>query len=131
MVREDEGDGEGERLRGGPPTCSASALAAVRVISFALTLGFSVLLAATIHYEGSPFQWVLLYQPWMRTTLVDFYLVLAPFAAAAAWRERRAPAWAALTVIYFVCLGSAAVWSYVFLGAMRMRAGDAVARILA
>ena len=67
----------------------------------------------------------------MRTTLLDYYLTLAPFAVLAAWRERRSPAIAFVTVVYLCCLGSAAVWSYVFLIAWRLRPGDAVAKILA
>jgi len=116
---------------GGGAACSACALAAVRCVAAAVAVLFAALLVATVRGEGSPFYWRVLYAPWMRTTLVDYYLTLAPLAAAAAWRERRAPAWAALTVLFFCCLGSTAVWAYIFLAATRMRAGDAVARVLA
>ena len=66
----------------------------------------------------------------MTTTLVDFYLVLTPTLAWAAWRHRASPAIAVLVVLYMCCLGSAAVWSYVLLTLLRIRVGEPISRLL-
>lgn len=113
------------------PRFSAGALIFFRIVSAALSLAFSILLAITIQVEGSPFYWTLLTQKWMRTTLVDYYLTLLPLTFFAAYRERLHPGWAVVTVVYFVCLGSTAVWSYIFLLFLRLRSGDLVTKILA
>ena len=115
----------------GGASLSASTLLILRFISAVLSIFFAVLLFITIDREGSPFYWSVLEAKWMRTTLVDYYLTLAPLCLCAAWRERRQPLWAAVTVLYFCCLGSTAVWSYMFLVFSRLRAGDAVSKILA
>jgi hypothetical protein len=109
----------------------AGTLLLLRILSAALSVSFAILLFITIDREGSPFYWSVLEAKWMRTTLVDYYLTLAPLCLFAGWRERRNPMWAAATILYFCCLGSTAVWSYVFLVFSRLRAGDAVSKILA
>jgi hypothetical protein len=73
------------------PTFSHLSLTILRFISASISIGFAIILFVTIETDGSPFYWSLLEAKWMKTTLVDFYCVLAPLCALAAWRERSNP----------------------------------------
>ena len=111
------------------PRFTPAALLALRALSLCCCLLFTAILAYTCATDGSPFRSALL-TPWMSTTLVDYYLTQAPLLLLVALRHRRSPATAALTALYLCCLGSSAVWSYLLLVLLRLRAGDSVARLL-
>ena len=111
------------------PRFTAAWLAALRGACLLFCLLFTAILVYTCATDGSPFRSSLL-TPWMNTTLVDYYLTLLPLLLLVALRHRRSPATAAVTALYLCCLGSSAVWSYLLLVFMRLRAGDSVARLL-
>lgn len=113
------------------PTFSLFSLTILRVLSALIAIGFAITLIVTIETDGSPFYWSLLEAKWMKTTLVDFYLVLAPLCALAAWRERSNPLFSFLTVLYFCCLGTSAVHSYLWLVFYRLKPGDPITKLLA
>ena len=113
------------------PIFSFYSLTILRSITALIAISFAITLIVTIETDGSPFYWSLLEAKWMKTTLVDFYLVLAPLCAFAAWRERANPLIAILTVLYFCSLGTTAVHSYLFLVFYRLKPGDPVTKLLA
>lgn len=135
MARGSDEDDVNQRLRltqasqGAMGTFTPSALLVGRVLSGCATLGFAVLLVWVCATDGSPFRSSLL-TPWMQVTLVDYYLTLSPFLLWVGWRHRAVPLTAVLLVLYCCCLGSCAVWSYVWLTLMRIRAGEPVTRLL-
>lgn len=100
----------------------------LRVGSFIATVGFFALLTWTIEVHGHPFKSSLL-TPWMNTTLVDFYLNLLPILLWIGWRHRTQPLIATAVCLYLCCLGSGATWSYIWVLAMRLRAGDAISKL--
>ncbi len=126
-------DNENMTLREGPATApgrfTAGGLLALRVLSAALFIFFTALLIYTCATDGSPFRSSLL-TPWMVTTLFDYYISLLPSILLAVYRERRTPFLAALLAVYFCCLGSSALWSYLLFVCLRLRPGDAVTKIL-
>ena len=109
---------------------SEGSLTMWRSLSLIFSLFFSAVLVATIAVEGSPFYWSILTQKWMRTTLVDYYMTLLPFLVFVAHRERRSALVATLSVVYCCCLGSAAVWSYVFIVTLQLKVGDPLWKVL-
>ena len=108
---------------------SASALLIMRAASGALSLFFTALLVYTCATAGSPFNSDLL-TPWMTTTLVDYYLSLAPLYVVFYLRERSAVAGAA-TVLFCACLGACAVWAVVLLALLRTRPGTTLMELIA
>lgn len=58
------------------PGMSAGFIRGLQVTSAAISAMFACLLVYTIQTDGSPFRSSLL-TPWMNTTLVDFYCVMA------------------------------------------------------
>ena len=111
------------------PKFTSTSLLALRLLAAICFLFFTILLTYTCLTDGHPFRSSLL-TPWMVTTLWDYYLTQLPFLLLCCYRERRSPAWAALTSLYFVCLGSSAVWSYVLLVLLRMRPTDPISTLL-
>jgi hypothetical protein len=109
---------------------SGGALMAWRTLSLVFSLFFSAVLVATIVVEGSPFYWSVLAAKWMRTTILDYYLTLLPFLVFVSIRERRSLLWTIFAVVFCCCLGSAAVWSYLFLVTLRLKVGDSITKIL-
>jgi len=117
---------------GGGGGISSSSLQLARWAATALAVVFAVVLTATIAIDGSPFRSALL-TPWMNATLVDYYFT-ALVACVWVWL-REAPRLgrpaAALLIVYFCCLGSFAIWSYVaHLLWARTRAGDSLQKIV-
>jgi hypothetical protein len=126
-MRADDSERDSLTVSGG---ISGAALTTWRSLSLLLCILFSVVLIATIAIEGSPFYWSILNAKWMRTTLLDYYLTLLPFLVFVYHRERRSTVIAVASVVYCCCLGSAAVWSYVFLVTLRLKAGDPLWKVL-
>jgi hypothetical protein len=136
MLRKMRGEEESHSLSSSSypssvPTFSHLSLTILRFISASISIGFAIILFVTIETDGSPFYWSLLEAKWMKTTLVDFYCVLAPLCALAAWRERNNPLISIATVLYFCCLGTTAVHSYLWLVFYRLKPGDPIAKLLA
>ena len=117
---------------GGGGGISASTLSVARLAATALAALFFVVLCVTIGVDGSPFRSALL-TPWMNATLVDFYLNALVLCIWVWLREAprlgRVPA--VLVIVYLLCLGSFATWSYVaHLLWVRTRPGDTLAKIV-
>ena len=117
---------------GGGAGISAASLSAARLAATALAVLFFVVLVVTIGVDGSPFRSALL-TPWMNATLVDFYLNCLVLCIWVWLREAprlgRGPA--ALIIVYLLCLGSFATWSYIaHLLWARTRPGDSLAKIV-
>jgi hypothetical protein len=117
---------------GGGGGISASTLSAARLAATALAALFFVVLCVTIGVDGSPFRSALL-TPWMNATLVDFYLNALVLCIWVWLREAprlgRVPA--ALVIVYLLCLGSFATWSYVaHLLWVRTRPGDTLSKVV-
>ena len=126
------GSGGGGSGGGGGGGISAASLSVARLAASALAFLFFVVLCVTIGVDGSPFRSSLL-TPWMNATLVDFYLNTLVICIWVWLREAprlgRGPA--ALVIIYLLCLGSFATWSYIaHLLWLRTRPGDSLAKIV-
>ena len=103
-------------------------LPALRIGALVLSLAFAALLIYTISVDGSPFRASLL-TPWMTTTLIDYYMTALPFYIWIYLRSRTYTT-ALLSIVACVCLGSVAVWLYVFVALWHWRAGQPVAVLL-
>ncbi len=67
-------------------------------------------------------------QPWMTTTLVDFYFNIAIISAWTIYREANAVK-SILWIIAFIILGSIATAFYVFLQLAQLKSGDDIGKI--
>ena len=114
---------------GSLPRFTHGMLTALRCAALLSCAFFTGLLLYTCITDGSPFRSSLL-TPWMVTTLFDYYLTLAPFLCWVALRHRRSPLSGLLLCVFFCCLGSSAVWSYLSMLFLRLRVGDSVTRLL-
>ena len=112
-----------------PPRFTASVLWGARAVAGLLSLSFFILLCWTIQVHGHPFKSELL-TPWMNTTLVDYYLTLAPVCIWGCIRERGSAFRAFLLCLFLCCLGSFAVWAYIFFVLQRLKPGDQVHKLL-
>ena len=108
---------------------TGSSLSFLRLMSLTLSLSFLGLLIYTVQTDGSPFRSSLL-TPWMKTTLIDYYLTLLPTLIWCIYRERGSLLKQVLVSVFLCCLGSFAVWAYILYAVMKLRDGDAVIKIL-
>ncbi|CAI5459699.1 unnamed protein product [Closterium sp. Yama58-4] len=88
-------------------------------------------LAAVVHTcltDGSPFRWVVL-TPWMRATLVDFYVNVALIAAWVCYKEST---WLAriVWVALLICFGSMATCLYVVIQLVALAPSDPLYSLL-
>jgi Protein of unknown function (DUF1475) len=112
------------------PRFNPTSLLISKVVSGVLSIAFFMILIITIQTDGSPFRSELLI-PWMKTTLVDYYLTLLPTLAWACFRERASIGRQILVSLFLCCLGSFAVWTYIFtILSTRIKAGDPVSKLV-
>lgn len=112
------------------PRFTPTSLFVSKTLSGILSIAFFVILLVTIQTDGSPFRSELLI-PWMKTTLVDYYLTLLPTLAWACFRERASVVRQVLVSLFLCCLGSFAVWAYIFtILSARIKAGDPVSKLI-
>ena len=114
-----------------PPSLSfsSSTLFLSRVVSGFFSIFFLCVLIYTIQVDGSPFRRELL-TPWMNTTLVDYYLTLAPLCLWGAYRERGLFLRQVFVVLFLCCLGSCAVWAYIYYVLTKLKGGDPVHKLI-
>lgn len=112
------------------PRFTPTTLLVSKVASGVLSISFFIILCITIQTDGSPFRSELLI-PWMKTTLVDYYLTLLPTLIWACFRERASIPRQIFVSLFLCCLGSFAVWLYIYIIlATRIKSGDLVSKLV-
>lgn len=101
-----------------------------KVFFLGLSLGMVILVVIT-SLQSNMFQLpeAVVNEPWVRTTLVDFYFNIAVLSAWVIYREANALR-SLLWIIAFVILGSIATCFYVFLRLAKLRPGDGIEKVL-
>lgn len=99
-------------------------MAALKTLFVVLGCVMVATLIYTISTDGLPFRKDLL-TPWMRATLVDFYINVVPLAAWVCYKERNWVA-AAIWLVLLVCLGSITTCLYVTLQLFKLSADESL-----
>eukprot|EP00850_Spirogloea_muscicola_P019117 SM000183S04011 [mRNA] locus=s183:232747:234472:- [translate_table: standard] len=97
-------------------------LAAARAAAFALAAAMACAVAYTCATDGSPFRTDIL-TPWMKATLIDFYLNVAFLICWVLYKEDSWLAGAAWS-IGLICLGSIATYTYIGVQLLKLGPGD-------
>eukprot|EP00850_Spirogloea_muscicola_P013307 SM000089S23863 [mRNA] locus=s89:448777:450535:+ [translate_table: standard] len=105
-----------------------AALAAARAAAFTLAAAMACAVAYTCATDGSPFRTDIL-TPWMKATLLDFYLNVAVLICWVLYKEDSWLAGAAWS-IGLICLGSIATYTYIGVQLLKLGPGDPLHVIL-